>query len=546
MDIIDPGAHKIPKLFVFLFIFLLALVCYVDSLGGDFLLDDKPLIVNNAYIKQLKTIPLLFADHAFIFSVVSFEGGHRYYRPMQVLSFALDYFFWRLNPFGYRLTNVFFHSLAAFLLFYLLYRLFSDFSLALLSSVFFTVHPIHTESVAYICGRSELLISVFTLITLVFYLRYLDSRRGINYALSLLGFICALLSREAGFLIYVPLFTLFLGLNSGIKKSNAWFDFIGFSGILLIYVILRFTYLVPVQAFLISGSNPAIDILNFLNILYGYFKLLVLPYPLYILRSLPSIVSYGAVYILGLVLFFILLGIILSLLIRRKSYILVFGAGWFIFTLSYLVRFMYKFGNIVAMEEHWVYLASAGFFIILARLVLMIKKERIIKSACACIIFYFVFFTVAQSKNYKDEIVFSRYNLKYVDPYLSVIPRLNLVSVLLSRGSYAQALEEESAILSIDPDNWMAYVQLGDIYRGMKDFVMAESSYRKALEIDYFCWQANRRLMRLGAETGSGYREDIGPGLPAEEAEVIRLIRSGNFDQAISQLKEKLTASPSP
>lgn len=80
-----------------------------------------------------------------------------YYRPLQMLSYSLDYFFWRLNPIGYHLMNILIHSLNSFLEFLLLYLVFKDKILALFAAVFFCVHPIHIGVVSVIGGRSNIL-----------------------------------------------------------------------------------------------------------------------------------------------------------------------------------------------------------------------------------------------------------------------------------------------------------------------------------------------------------------------------------------------------
>ncbi len=113
MDIIDMDRYKIPKTTVFLFFAFISLLLYANCLNGDFLMDDKILIVDNNYIKSIKTLPLLFATHVFNFSAYSFENTHQYYRPLQALSFAFDYHIWKLRPFGYHLTNVIIHALNA-------------------------------------------------------------------------------------------------------------------------------------------------------------------------------------------------------------------------------------------------------------------------------------------------------------------------------------------------------------------------------------------------------------------------------------------------
>lgn len=528
---------------IFILLFFVSLVIYANVLNGDFLLDDTLLIINNDYIKSIKTVPLLFTTMAFNSKL---ESGYNYYRPMQTLSFAVDYSIWKLNPIGYHMTNILIHTLNAFLIFYLIYSLFSHHPLALLSSVLFCVHPIHTESVSYISGRSELLVSLFTLLTLVFYIGYLKTRDGWKHLISIFAFIFALLSRETGFLMLVPLFILIAGLRSNLSKKSIWSNFLSFTGLVGIYIILRHKVIVPIE---ISPRSPFplwLDALNFLNVLIGYTRLMIFPYPLYILRTTEPITSLRPVFIIPPVLFLISVTTVLIILARRKKYALIFGIAWFILVLLYLIRFMHKYHGHIAVEEHWAYLASVGFFVILSYLVLSIKRQRIIKATSVFIIVTWSILTVINNRHLKDEIGFYRYNLKFINAYVSVIPRLHFVPALYTRGFYKEAIDEVNFILSIAPENREAYIELGDIYKAMKKFPQAKEAYKKALEIDYFYWQANLRLKQLTEEMGESFKDEVDPALSPTEAKVVSFIRMGNFPEAIKALKEALSVSPTP
>ncbi|MFA5090959.1 MAG: hypothetical protein WC510_08100, partial [Candidatus Omnitrophota bacterium] len=100
-----------------LILLFISCVIYANSLNGDFILDDQTLIVHNEYIKHIRSLPLLFTTQVFKSSTLSMEATCNYYRPVQTLSFALDYFLFGLKPFGYHLTNVLMHSFTAFLVF---------------------------------------------------------------------------------------------------------------------------------------------------------------------------------------------------------------------------------------------------------------------------------------------------------------------------------------------------------------------------------------------------------------------------------------------
>ena len=509
-------------------------------------MDDK-MIISNEYIKHLKTIPLLFTTHVFRFSIVPFEGVYRLYRPLYMLSFAMDYRIWGLNPFGYRLTNVIIHSLNAFLVFFLIYKLFSNYPLALLTSILFCIHPLHTESVCFISGRAELWVSLFTLLSLIFYINYAISLKGLSYFLSLLSFIFALLSKEAGFLVFVPVFVAILGLKSKIPKNSIIFHFLSFIGIFAIYMILRLTVLVPMQLPFKSPYPFFWDILNFLRVLIEYIKLFIFPYSLHIFRSIMPISSFSNADIISPILFLFSLLIITIVSIKRKKYVLLSGISWFILMLLYLISFLYyKDFRCVSMEEHWAYLASIGFFLILAYLILTIKRPKLITIVSIPIVVIYGVLTNINSSHWKEEMSFYRYNLEFIEAPLSIIPRLEFMDVLTKRGLYKEALDEAAFVLSTHPQNWIAYLKRGDTLRAMRKFPEAKEAYQNALKIDYFCWQANQRLKSLAEESGGVYKEEVDPALSPLEAKIVSLIRMGDFDQALYALSQAISASPTP
>jgi tetratricopeptide (TPR) repeat protein len=145
---------------------------YAPSLRGGFVWDDQPLILNDEQVHSPANWPAAFARDFFAASDDQFKYG--YYRPLVTLSYMLDWALWRDNPLGYRLTNLLWHLLATALGFWLMQRL-APGSIwpAVIGAALFGLHPIHTESVAWIAGRTDLLCAVFALATLLCWHVYL-------------------------------------------------------------------------------------------------------------------------------------------------------------------------------------------------------------------------------------------------------------------------------------------------------------------------------------------------------------------------------------
>lgn len=137
---------------------LAAIVPYLGTLRHGFVWDDGILVESDHRIRSLGAALGAFREDFFG------DAGHMgYYRPVVTLSFALDYRLGRSNPFGYHLTNVSLHALVALLVLATLRQWGAAPRVACLGAVLFAVHPAHTENVAWISGRTDILAAAFAL-----------------------------------------------------------------------------------------------------------------------------------------------------------------------------------------------------------------------------------------------------------------------------------------------------------------------------------------------------------------------------------------------
>lgn len=133
----------------------ISFLAYLNTLHHQFVFDDFRIIVNNPYIKDWKYFPTLFTGNYFKIS------GELSYRPLVTLSYFIDYTLWHHNPFGFHLANLLLHALNVFLVYSLISEITKDLKLAGISSLFFGVHPILTETVNSVGFREDLLCATF-------------------------------------------------------------------------------------------------------------------------------------------------------------------------------------------------------------------------------------------------------------------------------------------------------------------------------------------------------------------------------------------------
>ncbi len=151
----------------------LALCAYLPALFAGFVFDDPRFVENNEAIRTLTPASVVscFTDPRTLADV----GWKGIYRPLRTLDFAIDYNLGGGTPFVFHFRNILYHAFAAVLVFLVLLELLGQTKGArrgaLFGSIFFVLHPVHTEVVAWITSRGDLLLIVFFLFALLMHMR---------------------------------------------------------------------------------------------------------------------------------------------------------------------------------------------------------------------------------------------------------------------------------------------------------------------------------------------------------------------------------------
>ncbi len=180
---------------------LIAVCCavYSYSLKGGFLWDDETIVLDNPLITASSFIAVFLHPVSVRFP--------EYYRPLQILSYKLDYALWGFNAFGFHLTSVVVHVFNAVLLYAIIARVSSPRVLSLFSALLFGVHPLLAEPVNYISSRSDVLCGFFLLSSMLLYLKIRESGyKDAHMYGAAACFICALLCKESA--VVFPLILL--------------------------------------------------------------------------------------------------------------------------------------------------------------------------------------------------------------------------------------------------------------------------------------------------------------------------------------------------
>ncbi len=170
-------------------------VLFSPALAFFFISDDFHLI------ETARNTPLwsLFARETYV-----------YYRPLVLLSYAVEHALWGAGPLGYHETNILLHLLNTALVCLIARRLLGRESCAWVwAGLLFGITPTHASSVLWICGRTDLLWGTFFLVSVLTYLTSLDRNRPWLRAVSLPAFAGSLLSKEMA--VSLPFLCLILG-----------------------------------------------------------------------------------------------------------------------------------------------------------------------------------------------------------------------------------------------------------------------------------------------------------------------------------------------
>ncbi|MDP6438701.1 MAG: tetratricopeptide repeat protein [Candidatus Brocadiia bacterium] len=193
------------------------MLVYARTLGGEFVADDVGLILGNPQIHSLRNVPRFFIESFSQSRGAGYKTG--YYRPVVTSTFALDYALGGPGrPWVFHLTNVLAYAACAVLAYALLRRLIEDRAAAVLAGVLFACLAAHTESVAWISGRTDLLALTFMLGAALCLLRAridaapgagrMEGLRPLHYGAAFLLMLLALLSKEVA-LALLPMWIAF-------------------------------------------------------------------------------------------------------------------------------------------------------------------------------------------------------------------------------------------------------------------------------------------------------------------------------------------------
>ncbi|XP_069905700.1 protein O-mannosyl-transferase TMTC1 isoform X1 [Oryctolagus cuniculus] len=208
-------------------------LCYGRSLHGEFVHDDVWAIVNNPDVRPGAPLRGGVFSNDFWGKGMAENTSHKSYRPLCVLTFKLNILMTGMNPFYFHAVNVVLHCLVTLVLMYTCDKtVFKSRGLGFVTALLFAVHPVHTEAVAGIVGRADVLACLLFLLAFLSYNRSLGPCHAAGcfpptasptfLLLSLFLGTCAMLVKETGLTVFgvCLVYDLFSVCHQQEKPSN--------------------------------------------------------------------------------------------------------------------------------------------------------------------------------------------------------------------------------------------------------------------------------------------------------------------------------------
>ena len=186
---------------------VLGFLIYANTLGHDFALDDFSAIKDNYVTKQgVAGIPTIWREH---YRFGYWNSAGELYRPLPLTMFAIEWGIAPDSPAIHHFVNVLLYAITGFLLFLVLSRILKEQLLAFIATILFIAHPVHTEIVANIKSRDEILAFLFFLLTLQVVWKYTHHQKKWYLFVAAITYSLALFSKESA-ITFLALFPLFL------------------------------------------------------------------------------------------------------------------------------------------------------------------------------------------------------------------------------------------------------------------------------------------------------------------------------------------------
>jgi tetratricopeptide (TPR) repeat protein len=547
-------------------LFILIILYYIPTFSNDFTnWDDAVNITGNPYItsftffnvKSWFTLPLLGM-----------------YSPVVYFSYAIDYAAGGLNPFTFHLTNLILHVLNVYLILLIIVQITNKRSHGIFLALIFSIHPLIISGVTPLSVRSNLLFTLFLLLAMRFYFKYLlNGNKALYLYLTLFFFLLSVLSKSAAVIFSFVLFAS----DYLFERKVSWKMF---SEKLPFFAVSIFTGLLSLHfrndAGLSFNDYNFFDrvFLSFYSLSYYSFKWIfpfqfspLYDYPLKNNGFLP------AIYYISLI-WLVLSGILIYYF--RKNRIFIFGIMFYILNLLLVIKIIP-----VGMEfvsDRYAYISSIGLLISISGILLQLKQTHFDKFLIPlltlfvfCLLWFYLSDNQRQSE-WKDSktlwsaVIEKQPNMTlawinmgvllndenkpkeailYFDKSIKLkanIPEgfFNRANAYKKLNNPEKALADYNLCLDADRNYYKAYLNRGILYYELKDFYSAIRDVNKAISLhpNYTEGFYNRAVIKYELQDYKGAISDFSKSIQLNPNDYKSFMNRGSVYLMVDSLKQ--------
>lgn len=485
-------------------IILLTLLAYANIFQNDFALDDYSFIVRWPLIKDIKNFPLFFTSQNQPW------GEEGIYSPVRTLIFFIHYHLWGLNPVGYHVGSMALHLIVTALVYFITLLIAKNNTVAFLSSLFFGLHPVHTEAITFITASVDMSGVLFFFISFLFYIKSSQMQQTANrrdYIFSLVFAALAIFTYELT--ISLPILFLFYDFcfRHDRQKKDSFlkgaFRVAPYLLIAVIYALIKFIVLHSVARGGYIYGSFYLTMLVMIKAVAQY--ILILFWPVYL--TVNHVISKGvysfpiedfnrqavlsqsfldAQVLISLAV--IILTLFWSVRIFKRQPLVSFCIGWFFIGLLPAANII---PSGIFFGERYLYLLSFGFCLLLGYLLTMLYERKDFlfhldpKFVSLVVIIVLVIFyaarTVLRNRDWRSDLTINQARTALCPD--SAFMHAALADAYTADGQPLKALEVFKETIAIRPDDPDIYFSMTDAYMQLDEKDRAIASLNKAIEL---------------------------------------------------------------
>jgi protein O-mannosyl-transferase len=485
-------------------------VLYGNTIMHGYALDDDIITRHNSFVQQgISGIGHIFSKGY----LYGFNGmNDQSYRPVTLTSIAIEKQFFGSNPHVFHFFNVFWYAITAIFLFLTLLKIFRKYNyiLPLFITLLFIAQPVHTEVVANIKSRDEILSFLFCIMALYCSLQYYIYKQPNYYKfLSWALFFLAILSKETAlmYFIIIPMVYYFF---TELPLEKIFMLAVPFVALVVIYMILRgrildsITFNEQMQVInnsIMAAKTPADKLATTIFILGKYIWLLFVPLALtfdYSFKQIPIVSLSSPEALISIAVYAGLIGYALFRLKRKDP--VSFGILYFIITMFLVSNLFVKIGS--SMGERFLYTSSLGFCIAIGWLIIQALKIKIdtlrpnitiLYAVAGAILLGYSVKTIARNGDWESNYtlfqagVITSPNSARAHQSMAITytdTAINTNDPVAKANFFSKAIIEYNAALKILPGYSEALYNMGWNYYSMANFDSAAVAFQKCINAD--------------------------------------------------------------